>query len=143
MRKFVCVVGVLMCAAIVGIGNKASADDYYVCSPAWRFPAGDKQYFGGGNSISTAMTYATHVCRQSNTPQFAHFCNTTPVNGGACRMYDGCRVLRTTGPRDHHHRGCVSRGYLDYDPRPEKGPYKVGVCFKSEECRDPRPGDPF
>lgn len=57
--------------------------------------------------------------------------------------YDDCRVPRLTGPYEHHNNGCIARGYLGYDPAPERTRGE-GVCYAREECKTFRPGiDPY
>lgn len=134
----------LICLVIVFSPCAAVAESrYYVCSFVWNFPDGEKGYMGAGSGPTTALNWAASECFHSNEGDPQGICRGAPARSN-CRQYEYCRVLRFTTARENHHRGCVENGFLDYDPRPEKGPWKVGVCFKREECRDPRPGiDPF
>jgi hypothetical protein len=134
----------IMLSSFILLPNEATTQSW-VCNPAFRFPSGDKDYWGSGPDANAALENARRACARLNSlNNQSVYCRTGPVNRGRCQQYDGCRAVRESGPRDHHNNHCIARGYMGYDPTPERETLGVGVCYKRQECALQRAGiDPF
>lgn len=129
--------------AVLAAGTQAPPDQW-TCSATFALGANSIAYTGFGLSQSSALNDARARCRIMN-PLYNSGCGKAmfPPN---CKSGPSCRVVGGGGQYDHHHNYCRATNtgpyppFIGYDPTPEHGPLKQGVCYREAACEKYRPG---